>query len=59
LPPRKLRPPTVVEPAGLHHHRPPRLFDERWLAAGVFVTANALGDGRLAWERTEIYPEHA
>jgi hypothetical protein len=32
-----------------------KLFDERALAAGTFVTARVTGDGRLAWERTEIY----
>ena len=32
-----------------------KLFDERALGAGTFVTARALGGGRVAWERTEIY----
>ena len=32
-----------------------KLFDERALGAGTFVTARVLGGGRLAWERTEIY----
>jgi uncharacterized protein YhbP (UPF0306 family) len=32
-----------------------KLFDERELGAGVFVTARVSRDRRLAWERTEIY----
>ncbi|HMI98524.1 MAG TPA: pyridoxamine 5'-phosphate oxidase family protein [Gaiellaceae bacterium] len=32
-----------------------KLFDERVLGTGVFVTASIAGEGRLAWERTEIY----
>jgi len=32
-----------------------KLFDERALGVGVFVTATVGGGGRLAWERTEIY----
>lgn len=37
--------------------RPRRLkiFDERALGTGVFVTATITGKRRLAWERTEIY----
>jgi uncharacterized protein YhbP (UPF0306 family) len=31
-----------------------KLFDERALAAGTFVTARLTRDRRLAWERTEI-----
>ena len=32
-----------------------KLFDERVLGAGTFVTARLTRDRRLAWERTEIY----
>ncbi len=32
-----------------------KLFDERVLGSGVFVTASIAGERRLAWERTEIY----
>jgi uncharacterized protein YhbP (UPF0306 family) len=32
-----------------------KLFDEHALGVGTFVTARVAGDGRLAWERTEIY----
>ena len=32
-----------------------KLFDESELGAGVFVTARVDRDGKLAWERTEIY----
>ena len=32
-----------------------KLFDERALGTGVFVTATVGANGRLAWERTEIY----
>jgi uncharacterized protein YhbP (UPF0306 family) len=41
--------------------RPKRLkvFDEDTLGAGVFVTARAAADGRLTWERTEIYRPEA
>jgi len=37
--------------------RPRRLkvFDERELGAGVFVTARLARDRRLVWERTDIY----
>jgi uncharacterized protein YhbP (UPF0306 family) len=37
--------------------RPRRLkiFDERTLGTGVFVTATVTAKRRLAWERTEIY----
>ena len=36
-----------------------KLFDERALGAGVFVTATIHRGGRLAWTRTEIYLERA
>lgn len=36
-----------------------KLFDERALGAGMFVTAVVREGGRLAWERTEIYRERA
>lgn len=41
----------------LYVFRPRRLklFDERALGAGVFVTARVTTRGRLAWERTEVY----
>lgn len=41
----------------LYVFRPRRLklFDEPALGAGVFVTARVGTDGKLAWERTEIY----
>jgi uncharacterized protein YhbP (UPF0306 family) len=32
-----------------------KLFDEPVLGAGIFVTAKVGADGKLAWERTEIY----
>jgi uncharacterized protein YhbP (UPF0306 family) len=32
-----------------------KLFDERELGAGTFVTANVGRRGRIEWERTEIY----
>jgi uncharacterized protein YhbP (UPF0306 family) len=32
-----------------------KVFDENALGAGTFVSARVAGDGRLAWERTEIY----
>jgi uncharacterized protein len=32
-----------------------KLFDERALGTGVFVTAIVAGGGRLTWERTEVY----
>jgi uncharacterized protein YhbP (UPF0306 family) len=32
-----------------------KLFDERALGIGVFVTANVARGGRLTWERTEVY----
>jgi uncharacterized protein YhbP (UPF0306 family) len=32
-----------------------KLFDERELGTGVFVTARIGADRRLVWERTEIY----
>jgi uncharacterized protein YhbP (UPF0306 family) len=36
-----------------------KLFDERALGTGVFVTASMTGERRLAWERTEIYRSEA
>src|SRR6266487_2919486 len=36
-----------------------KLFDERAIGAGEFVTAAVRGGGRLAWARTEIYREQA
>ena len=40
-----------------HRFRPQRLklFDEKKLGAGIFVTARVDARGRLAWDRTEIY----
>jgi uncharacterized protein YhbP (UPF0306 family) len=32
-----------------------KLFDERTFGTGTFVVARVTRDGRLAWERTEIY----
>lgn len=32
-----------------------KLFDERELGAGTFVTARVRQGGKLVWERTEIY----
>jgi uncharacterized protein YhbP (UPF0306 family) len=32
-----------------------KLFDEAALGAGVFVTATVRRDGRLTWNRTEVY----
>jgi uncharacterized protein YhbP (UPF0306 family) len=32
-----------------------KLFDERVLGAGTFVTARLAADGEVAWERTEVY----
>jgi len=32
-----------------------KLFDERILGTGVFVTARVAADGGLSWERTEVY----
>jgi uncharacterized protein YhbP (UPF0306 family) len=32
-----------------------KLFDEQAIGAGTFVTARVGRDGRLEWERTEIY----
>ena len=41
----------------VYRFRPRRvkLFDEPALGAGVFVTAKVEADGKLAWERTEVY----
>jgi hypothetical protein len=47
-----------ADPNGLRFYRfrPSRLkvFDERALGAGVFVTATVGRRGQVAWERTEI-----
>jgi len=32
-----------------------KLFDERGLGAGVFVTARVARDGEIAWQRTDVY----
>ena len=32
-----------------------KLFDERTLGAATFVTARAARNGKLSWERTEVY----
>jgi uncharacterized protein YhbP (UPF0306 family) len=32
-----------------------KLFDERVLGSGVFVTARVGGDGSIEWEHTEVY----
>jgi uncharacterized protein YhbP (UPF0306 family) len=32
-----------------------KLFDERVLGAATFVTAHVARDGKVAWERTEVY----
>jgi hypothetical protein len=32
-----------------------KLFDERTLGAGTFVTARVTRGGDVAWQRTEIY----
>jgi uncharacterized protein YhbP (UPF0306 family) len=32
-----------------------KLFDERALGAGTFVTARVKRDGEVAWERTDVY----
>ena len=41
----------------LYRFRPRRvkLFDERELGTGVFVTAGVVGNGRLVWQRTDVY----
>lgn len=41
----------------LYRFRPRRLkvFDESTLGAGIFVTADVAGEGRLQWRRTEVY----
>jgi uncharacterized protein YhbP (UPF0306 family) len=50
---------TPVDPHAYRFYvlRPLRfkLFDENELGSGVFVTARLAGDGRTAWERTDIY----
>jgi uncharacterized protein YhbP (UPF0306 family) len=49
--------PTDLTSYAFFAFRPRRikLFDERLLGAGVFVTARVARNGRLAWEKTEIY----
>jgi uncharacterized protein YhbP (UPF0306 family) len=49
--------PTDLTSYALYAFRPHRikLFDERSLGAGVFVTARVTRAGRLAWEKTETY----
>jgi hypothetical protein len=37
------------------HPRRVKLFDERELGSGVFVTARVRSGGQVAWERTELY----
>ena len=32
-----------------------KLFDERTLGAATFVTARVARNGKLSWERTEVY----
>ena len=32
-----------------------KLFDEKALGGGTFVTARVTAEGRLTWERTEVY----
>jgi uncharacterized protein YhbP (UPF0306 family) len=41
----------------LYEFRPRRvkLFDEQALGGGTFVTAHVAADGRVTWERTEVY----
>ena len=48
---------TDLTAYGFYVFRPRRLklFDERALGAGTFVTARLTRDRRLAWQRTEIY----
>jgi uncharacterized protein YhbP (UPF0306 family) len=48
---------TDVGAYRFYRFRPTRmkLFDERSLGAGVFVTASVQRGGRVAWQRTEIY----
>ena len=41
------------------HPRRLKIFDERALGTGVFVTASITGERRLAWERTEIFRSEA
>jgi uncharacterized protein YhbP (UPF0306 family) len=41
------------------HPRRVKLFDERELGAGTFVTARVHRGGRLVWERTEVYKSGA
>jgi uncharacterized protein YhbP (UPF0306 family) len=41
----------------LYEFRPRRikLFDEEELGGGTFVTARVAADGRISWERTDVY----
>jgi hypothetical protein len=32
-----------------------KLFDERELGPGVFVTASVRSGGQVAWQRTDVY----
>lgn len=50
--------PEDVPAYRLYAFRPQRvkLFDERELGAGRFVSAVVNGNGRLKWEATEVYP---
>jgi hypothetical protein len=32
-----------------------KLFDERVLGAGTFVTVSVQGDGRVKWQKTESF----
>jgi len=49
--------PTDLTSYAFYAFRPHRikLFDERSLGAGVFVTARVARAGHLAWEKTETY----
>ena len=53
--------PEEVTAYRIYRFRPSRvkLFDERELGTGVFVTAKVGRDGALAWERTEVYRPRA
>jgi uncharacterized protein YhbP (UPF0306 family) len=49
--------PDAVSAYCLYRFRPRRvkLFDERELGTGVFVTARVVGGGGLVWRRTDVY----
>lgn len=49
--------PTDFNTNRFYAFRPHRIkvFEERSLGAGVFVTARVGSAGRVAWEKTEIY----